>query len=1322
MTTSPSPVISQPLATQSPIPQIPVDLPRPTQKPRLLTEYEFETMWDPDLRTLRLGVLLPFNAPAVGPTPALVRHGLTAIRLAVEDVNKQKIIPGINMSIIVRDSQEPSLYSKTGGSAAIAGAGRLISAKVAGVIGDIRSDLTRYEALMTSSVRIPHCSYASDNPALSNRDEYSYFYRTIPTSLVLIDAVLSVVKSMGWKRIYLIRDSEYLGWIDYFYKAADRMGIYIVAQETLATPGVTPDASFQSVKNTLRSSHARVQVVIAPSITQYNLVREMKNSGYFGPEYAWVTTNNIGPLLQQEKDVKAYDGLIMVDIGWDLQDYGPFQEFRSRWQKLDPTEYPGAGTTALHNDEGMAYSCVLMLANAYGELVKRTLPDSKDHVPENSFIREVVAGDYTDSIRMSETYSNSAYEGPAGPISLDKNGDRKDGYYVAQTMSKGKTIQFGFFIRGNFTFTDRPFPSPPNDAPRSALQNPQWSSSAGIACGVLSMIVILMILISAILVLHFRNHIVIKASSTAICITNSFILTLGVTLLTGSLTIKSYRIYRIFNSVNFAHQTFQTRLLLRYMGLIVLLCLVTPIIEMAIDAPQPATLNVGSIQWVRCRGYHSQMWWSISASIVPAILLLFGVFFAIKTRNVMFLWNEARQITLVLYNIFFFAILVIASQFFPYDIYLATYYITLVGTYVVATLALLILFVPKFRSICKSRQKSWGHGDRQNEDHNDHNAANTSDRVRARVAAMTRIPANISAGAGRLRQTVIDKDTLMRSNRVEQNPLYAWMGSQMPHRGSVMTLTDAEQQQLPVNGRLIPRQSEDAESSRESTFQPWKRRYCGQNAARPGVEESVDAVGDCMESEIANQLMDIEWTREQGLGDSDSGIQGKLDSYVCTNGHSTSYLMHSMAQEKDELVHPTLRVITCHTAESAAVVGSGSSLHPLATIYSNPAQIEKDENDTSNLDAHPPSRGQPTAGTTNFSGGLNDESDEEADDLYDPEFGIGVGIGRRKRRQQSRSISLSARGTAATSSGTSATIPSAAVISAAAAAVMEAPRKSFARRKITSNADRYTERDEEVTEAEELDQGIDRQTIAFREMLKDSDQRKTFDPAAYFRFKSEKEVESQDAMEDSQQARKLLEVRLDDIETALMTLSLKDRLYLRDSDVRALDRDMVGKVSLTTGKPIVPKLVRGQAASDILIKPSTPVSGNTASSAAMTPSYSKAASGSIEPNTHASMDADLDELLDITKSYGRDRVPTPAAAGGPSSSFGKISTHVAASEKSSPGNKTRLPPPLSKGSKTSDVKGPPTTHGKGLPPLRKAPPARPVGKKDEEWLDSVLGM
>ncbi|KAI1320183.1 hypothetical protein EDD11_001787 [Mortierella claussenii] len=286
-----------------------------------------------------------------------------------------------------------------------------------------------------------------------------------------------------------------------------------------------------------------------------------------------------------------------------------------------------------------------------------------------------------------------------------------------------------------------------------------------------------------------------------------------------------------------------------------------------------------------------------------------------------------------------------------------------------------------------------------------------------------------------------------------------------------------------------------------------------------------------------------------------------------------------------------------------------------------------------------------------------------------------------------------------------------------------APRKSYARRKIVSNMDRYIEHDEEVTEAEELDQGIDRQTMAFREMLKDSDQKKTFDPAAYFRFKSEKEVEAQDSMGESQQTRKLLEIRLDDIESALMTLPIKERLYLQDADVKALDSDVLGKVSLSTGKPIVPKLVRGQAASDILIKPSAGPLIGMSSSLGPSPAYTHPASGISNASRH---DNDLDELLDITKTYGRARPSVPTSSATPSKPFTPPSSTNSPPGPSTTGSKISLPPPL-KGNKFADASGstsaptPAPTLARGLPPLKRGPP-RSAGKKDEEWLDSVLGM
>ncbi|KAG0021343.1 hypothetical protein BGZ81_008935 [Podila clonocystis] len=272
------------------------------------------------------------------------------------------------------------------------------------------------------------------------------------------------------------------------------------------------------------------------------------------------------------------------------------------------------------------------------------------------------------------------------------------------------------------------------------------------------------------------------------------------------------------------------------------------------------------------------------------------------------------------------------------------------------------------------------------------------------------------------------------------------------------------------------------------------------------------------------------------------------------------------------------------------------------------------------------------------------------------------------------------------------------------------PKKSYARRKITSNADRYAEPDVAVTEAEELEQGIDRQTMAFREMLNDADQKKTFDPAAYFRFKSEKDVENQDAAEESQQARKLLEVRLEDVERALMALSIKDRLFLRESDAKSLDQDIVGKVSFSTGKPIIPKLVRGQTASDILIKPSGPQPTHTP--AKPSSAYSRAVSSGENKSRQglqASLDDDLDDLLDVTKSYGKTKTVTAPT---PPSSF----------------TPTKVPSPHTGGTPIRSTVSPSTTTSTGrkaLPPLlKKKGPPWPVATddtNDEEWLDSVLG-
>lgn len=54
---------------------------------------------------------------------------------------------------------------------------------------------------------------------LSDVRAYPYFFRTIPTNIVVLDAILALVRAAGWKRISLFYDNEYLGW-------AGKVGMY----------------------------------------------------------------------------------------------------------------------------------------------------------------------------------------------------------------------------------------------------------------------------------------------------------------------------------------------------------------------------------------------------------------------------------------------------------------------------------------------------------------------------------------------------------------------------------------------------------------------------------------------------------------------------------------------------------------------------------------------------------------------------------------------------------------------------------------------------------------------------------------------------------------------------------------------------------------------------------------------------------------------------------------------------------------------------------------------------------------------------------------
>ncbi|KAF9905190.1 putative pyridoxal kinase [Linnemannia zychae] len=141
-----------------------------------LTQNEFEETWYGEENTIKIGVLLPFSPSAqFSYMSPLSRISLSVLRMAIRDMNNQGVIP------VVRDSQQHIPGTNvSGGAAAISATTRILGVGVGGVIGDIASDLTTAEAIMTSSVGVPQCSFASYNMDATLLSNFVYLFRTVP--------------------------------------------------------------------------------------------------------------------------------------------------------------------------------------------------------------------------------------------------------------------------------------------------------------------------------------------------------------------------------------------------------------------------------------------------------------------------------------------------------------------------------------------------------------------------------------------------------------------------------------------------------------------------------------------------------------------------------------------------------------------------------------------------------------------------------------------------------------------------------------------------------------------------------------------------------------------------------------------------------------------------------------------------------------------------------------------------------------------------------------------------------------------------------------
>ncbi|KAI8640133.1 hypothetical protein BD408DRAFT_445423 [Parasitella parasitica] len=752
---------------------------------------------DESLVELKIGALLPFHQNNDPWTRTMTMSGISAIRLAVAEINAQRLIPGAYVTLIEKDSYPKNVRGQAAITEAVYSAISLIQEGVVGVIGDISSSWTSLSALMTSTLQIPQCSFSAIATSLSDKSQFRYFFRTAPTNLLYSDAAIAFIVSQGWPQLGIIYSNDDFGQqlSENVVMKARMHDIHVKTYLSFYDDG--PKSDIKKSLDMLVATGVRVIFVAAENAAQMAVLTIAAHSGYINDKTVWITINaDTNTLFAAVKDYNAIlgrranntdvvpaiyktafaddassnttksdrasrkqslidlidpveygarttnnftqidfnstfsGGVFTFDVLKELPGYPPFDTFLNKWSHLDPAIYPYGGQNNISSNEGMAYSCMMVMASGFNQTINNSsLPSSR----KSDVLRKLASGQLGESLNLSAF--NTSFVGPEGPVVFDQNGDLTSGNFKLYNLQNGSQIEIGNIIAGNMNLTSLPIyhdgtTKIPTGVPDRLYLNPGYSSPVTIALLVISSIGAFIALFSMVIVLRYRKQEIFKASSPLFCVLEliGFLLSyvslfffvgyrtklnctlipitfhLGYSLILGNLIAKNYRIYRIFNNIFITRTVVTDVQLLRVSGSIFATTSVILIAWFVSVTVSTVNVPVSRTAYYTDCSYEGGVGHTVFITLLTlfgSFQLMFATYLAFKTRSVgrnYSKYSEYKQIGLSVYNIFFSVLIGFIIFFVPTTDYYTRHYLTATMIVWATTFSLLTLFLPKLHS------------------------------------------------------------------------------------------------------------------------------------------------------------------------------------------------------------------------------------------------------------------------------------------------------------------------------------------------------------------------------------------------------------------------------------------------------------------------------------------------------------------------------------------------------------------------------------------------------------------------------------------------
>jgi hypothetical protein len=214
---------------------------------------------------IKIGVVLPFDL-VDGTYDKLVIIGNAMVDVALKQIRNESFSANMNVTLIKENSWFKNVYASSAQS--MIATKNVIEKGAIGIVGDLFSVQTIQNALISSELHIPQCSYASGSLRLNDRTKYPYFYRTVSgTSMTSTSSVLlRFINYAKWSRIGIIYTDESLGKVfaENFARVAKAANIEIEFFAITVRDTYNPD-DFLDLVNRMYQKDIRVLVMFGLS-------------------------------------------------------------------------------------------------------------------------------------------------------------------------------------------------------------------------------------------------------------------------------------------------------------------------------------------------------------------------------------------------------------------------------------------------------------------------------------------------------------------------------------------------------------------------------------------------------------------------------------------------------------------------------------------------------------------------------------------------------------------------------------------------------------------------------------------------------------------------------------------------------------------------------------------------------------------------------------------------------------------------------------------------------------------------------------------------